>query len=196
MTTFLRSMFVFALCGVGAGCVGPNANLQPAKPSDCNARTEVQPYTALGVRGPMARLGRTTVQSYRWTPQVTRIAPCSVLNIKKEIGLQRERGAQGLLTEVREFYAEDGTLIVRNSEDVTAQLARSGRYAGSVSLPIPASAPTGHYRIVSKLILERGKKPQLLARAIVNFQVATREDAAPRPPARTRRPQVLKNGIP
>lgn len=195
MAPFLRSMFVFILCG--AGCVGPNANVPPAKPGDCNARTEAQPYTALGVRRPMAKLGRTTVQTYRWTANAARIAPCSVLLVKKEIGLQRERGAQGVLKEVREFYAEDGTLIVRNTEDVTKQLARSGQYAGSVSLPIPASAPAGHYRIVSKLILEMGERSKLLARAIVNFQVAAREDVAPRPmTTRSPPPRVLKNGVP
>ncbi len=198
----IRAVWLLSLVAVlSLGCAGTGGgtnNGATPKGGACKPRGETQAYTALAISAPMAKITRATVSSYRWTADSVQLTPCSLLGIKKELTLQREAKPQGVLKEVREFYAQDGTLIVRNSEDVTKQLTRSGQYAGRVTLPIPGTAPPGHYRIVSRLMLEHGDKVIPLAQATINFEVVADESA---PRSRTvgmnsGRARVLKNGVP
>ena len=102
-----------------------------------------------------------------------RVSACSHLHIHKELFLERNPKRGMVLEQVREFYTSAGQLIATKREDVTAQLTRSGHYFSTVPLPIPAGAPPGEYRIVSKLVLQpkRGGRKATLASATTTFEV-------------------------
>jgi len=73
-----------------------------------------------------------------------------------------------VITEVREMYAEDGTLIIPASQDITEQVRKSGHYLATTPLPIPKTAPPGKYKVISKLLFERRgdrRPPVQIARA-------------------------------
>ena len=73
-----------------------------------------------------------------------------------------------MLNEMREFYAEDGTLIATSTQDISEQVKKSGAYIATTPLPIPKSAPPGKYKIVNKLLFERRgdrRAPVPIARA-------------------------------
>jgi hypothetical protein len=93
--------------------------------------------------------------------------PCTSLTLYKDVVIQRSDDADVNLSEVREFYAEDGTLITSSTQDLSDQIKRSGTYVATTPLPVPKSAPPGKYKIVSKLLYERrgsGRSPLLVAR--------------------------------
>jgi len=81
--------------------------------------------------------------------------PCSDTVLYKDVVIQRSGGDDTVLNEIREFYAEDGTLITSNTQDVTGQIRQSGSYVATTPLPIPRKAPPGKYRIVSRLMFEK-----------------------------------------
>lgn len=146
-------------------------------PTDCSAQRPVATPYARQATG-FLRLGQlpkgasVVVRDYRLRVAREAVAPCGQLQLRKEVALVRAPKGALVLKEVREFYAEDGTLIVRAIEDVSAQLSDTGAYGGGLSLPIPARAPAGDYRIVNKLLWEGGKgKPVLLSEAVVKFRV-------------------------
>ncbi len=99
--------------------------------------------------------------------------PCSHLVMKKTLFLHRTAGQDLVFVEVREFYAADsGVRITENSENLTEQFRTSMYYTAEVPLPIPAQAPPGRYRIVSKLLLRQGRRQHvLLAEASAEFRV-------------------------
>jgi hypothetical protein len=123
-------------------------------------------YSAL----PKARLAAAPL--YRIDVDTHALRPCTHLQLSKELYLQRSNGEM-VIEETREFYAEDGTRIATKTETLGAQLRHTGFYRATVALPIPASAPGGRYRVVSKLMLRT--KPaataQLLAEAETRFEV-------------------------
>ncbi|MDH4134546.1 MAG: hypothetical protein OEV31_07125, partial [Gammaproteobacteria bacterium] len=83
-----------------------------------------------------------------------------------------------ILTEIREFYAEDGSMITTSSQDITDQVKHSGNYVATTPLPIPKAAPPGKYRIVSKLVFDRrgkGRSPVPIARSEGFFFIVPRE---------------------
>ncbi len=102
---------------------------------------------------------------------------CNHLKLHKEIHIQRRAGGKLLLEETREFYTINGALIATRTESIGHQLHRSGFYAGSALLPIPAKAPSGRYRVVSKLMLRNADKSKatVLAKTSASFQVIARE---------------------
>ncbi len=125
-----------------------------------------------------ARLGRRVyarATRYVMTTDRKKTNPCDALTVNKELALLRRDDPRFLFTEINEYYAADGTLITRNTQEVTGQLSRSGRYIASDRLPIPAEAPAGRYRIVSKLILTRkgSKKMFLLAKSNMSFEIVS-----------------------
>lgn len=173
-------------------------------PRDCHsAKIDPAPYTASVAPAKtetMPKGARIAVRAYKVSSDSTRVAPCSQIELRKEVTLQRDSEARLTIKEAREFYAEDGTLIVRAVDDVSHQLARSGTYAARLALPIPLQAPPGQYRIVNKLLLETDtQKSTLLASAGVTFSVvAAAPVQTPRPAASApvRRPVNLKNPLP
>lgn len=121
------------------------------------------------------------VPVYKMVFDGDKIQPCSDLSIRKEIVVQRGDQLDLIFKEIREFYAQGGTLITTNAEDISDQLTASGTYQAVTPLPIPRSAPPGKYRIVSRLTVETkaGKKPQQLAKVEGLFYVV-----APAPSAK------------
>ncbi len=94
--------------------------------------------------------------------------PCTTLTLHKDVVIQRSDETNVMLNEIREFYAEDGTLIATSTQDISEQVKRSGAYIATTPLPIPKSAPPGKYKIVNKLLFERRgdrRAPVLIARA-------------------------------
>jgi hypothetical protein len=100
------------------------------------------------------------------------VAACNHLMIRKELYLQRTTKSGLRFQETREFYSGDGTLIAVKNEALETQLPATGYYLASVPLPIPPNAPTGNYRVVSKLLLQGSDgKALLLATTSASFQV-------------------------
>lgn len=144
-----------------AGCDGQTASRTPYAPAPAAAQYDVYLSAARPVR----------VQVYRMHANRYRTRTCGHVELLHDLVLAR-RG-EVVLREVREYYADDGTLIASNSEDVSRQLPTSGRYTRSTKLPIPAAAPPGRYRVVSKMLAKRpgdGRFVQL-GRAATSFYV-------------------------
>lgn len=173
-STIRRGVIAMALLLPGlAACVAPAEKA----PADCSAqRPLATPYarqaTGFLRLGQLPKGARVVVRDYQLRLDRGTVVPCGELHLRKEVALLRAPRSALVLKEVREFYAEDGTLIVRASEDVSAQLRATGAYGGGLSLPIPARAPAGNYRIVNKLFWEGAKgKPVLLSEAVAKFRV-------------------------
>lgn len=81
--------------------------------------------------------------------------PCTTVTLHKDVVILRSSGNDVTLSEIREFYAEDGTLITSSTQNITDQVKHSGIYIATTPLPIPRNAPPGKYKIVSKLQAER-----------------------------------------
>lgn len=142
----------------------------------CDARTvSSSPYElapAAARHEPVLSPGRPVrVQVYRMRANRYRTQACGNVALLYEVVLARQGAV--VLREVREYYADDGTLIASKSEDVTDQLGASGRYTRATTLPIPAAAPVGRYRVVSKLLAKKRGNNQFvqLGRAATSFYV-------------------------
>lgn len=119
------------------------------------AREKYKPLPAKGVYA-IARL-------YAIEPDMAEARPCSNLTIKKRLFLQRRDDSDFVLSEISEFYAEDGTLITTNSQVITEQIQRTGYYMAHDPLPIPEEAPPGRYQLVIKIVLtKKGRKTAFL----------------------------------
>lgn len=154
-----RTFYLWPLIGMlglsGCASTAKNTNFGCAQAPE-RVATPYTPSKALPAQyEPLPASLAAVTRSYRLQVATPQIMPCTSLKLHKEIFLQRRPDPALVLKEVREFYAQDGTLIARHSEDVSRQLQQSGAYSASVSLPIPAAAPSGTYRIVSKLLLQR-----------------------------------------
>jgi len=81
--------------------------------------------------------------------------PCTIISIRKEVVILRSLDRNLNFSETRKFFAEDGTLITSTTQNITDQVARSGKYIATTPLPIPRNAPPGKYKIVSELQADR-----------------------------------------
>lgn len=117
------------------------------------------------------------VRLYRMQIDPPAIKTCHHLMIHTEIYLQRIADKKLVLEEVRKFYSGDGILIATKTDPIGDRLRTTGYYTGNTPLPIPENAPSGEYRIVSKLVLKRKNKSQgiLLAKSSASFQVISRQ---------------------
>lgn len=138
------------------------------KYSEEQTRVAQQKYTSLPDKGVYA-----IVRLYELAPEAGETRPCRNLSINKRLFLQRKDDPEFVLRERSEFYAEDGTLIASNTQDLTEQLRRSGYYVASDALPIPEDAPPGSYRLVTKLLLsKKGRRAVfLLASTEIRYQI-------------------------
>lgn len=115
---------------------------------------------------PAGSIAQVPTYKIRFKPGFTK--PCTTLTLHKDVVIQRSDEDNVLLNEIREFYAEDGTLIATSTQDISEQVKRSGTYIATTPLPIPKSAPPGKYKIVNKLLFERRgdrRAPVSIARA-------------------------------
>lgn len=111
---------------------------------------------------------------YRLRAAQSRVQHCTALTIRKELWIERQDSSLSL-SETREFFAEDGTLIARTTDDVSAQLPRTGGYEAKLEVPVPSGAPAGRYRLVSRLFAPglRGRAAAL-AQSDIEFVVEPR----------------------
>ncbi len=125
-------------------------------------------YKPMPKKGVYAR-----VPLYEIASEPGSIAPCKNLAIRKRLFLQRKDDADYVFLEINEFYADDGTLIVTNIQNLTGQLRQTGYYVAADPLSIPEDAPPGQYQLVSKLLLlKKGRKASfLLASATARYEI-------------------------
>jgi len=141
-------------------------SVRGTKPITSYTPAEPKPNAAAPYTMPSGSNAQVSTYKLTFRPGFTK--PCSSITLHKDVVIQRSDDAQVVLNEVREFYAEDGTLIATVTQDVSAQVKKSGAYIAVTSLPIPKSAPPGKYKIVNKLLFERrgDRRPAaLIARA-------------------------------
>lgn len=170
------SPMVIALLFVGAfGCShDPGMNRGAADDTGCNGQTASHSSyvpTAIQQQIDLPSARSVHVQSYRLHADRYRVRACGRITLFYEVVLARQ--GEAVLREVREYYADDGTLIASSSEDVSRQLPTSGRYTRSTILPIPAAAPAGRYRVVSRLLVKKSRAARFvqLARAATTFYI-------------------------
>lgn len=148
------------------GCDVHEQNARTTKSITTYRPAPARPNAAPAYSLPAGSVPQVTTYKLTFRPGFTK--PCTTVTLRKEVVIQRSDEAQVVLNEIREFYAEDGTLIASATQDVTEQVVRSGAYTATTPLPIPKIAPPGKYKIVSKLMFERRgeRKPaSLVARA-------------------------------
>jgi hypothetical protein len=171
----LVSVFLLGLVGCASFYEGDCTRFEQLR-----RQTDYSTHYRYEARSSGARLGelpplppgqRAAAPLYRLALDRREARPCSHLVMEKALFLHRTAGQDLAFEELREFYAENGARITTNREDLTKQFPTSGYYAAEVKLPIPAKAPPGRYRIVSKLVLRQGRHQQVLAEASTDFRV-------------------------
>ena len=182
-TTLARSLPLLTALALLAGCAGTSD-------SACERHEErtrgTKPQTTYKLIAPKS--GEAAVRTL--PPGNVALAPtyriqfkppyseqCRTITLYKDVVIQRSNDRDVEFSEVREFYAEDGTLITSYTQDITAQVPRSGKYVATTPLPIPKNAPPGRYKIVNKLLYERpttGRSPVQIARAEGTFFIVPR----------------------
>lgn len=149
------------------------------RPTDCKSAkvtsTAYQPNPRIKSTALAPSRHGVTVPVYRLRAAQGRVQHCTALTIRKELWIERQ-DAPLSLNETREFFAEDGTLIARTTDDVSAQLPRTGGYEAKLEVPVPSGAPAGRYRLVSRLVAAglRGRAATL-AQSDIEFVVEPRQ---------------------
>ncbi len=121
---------------------------------------------------PAGSVAQAPIYKITFKPGFTK--PCTTLTLHKDVTIERSNEANVILNEIREFYAENGTLITTATQDISDQVRKSGTYVATTPLPIPKSAPPGKYKIISKLMFERHgnrRPPILISRAEGAFYI-------------------------
>lgn len=151
------------------------ASTTQTSPACAAAKAKVVSYYTPVRRLPLAPTSTPgLVRVYRSQATTTQVSRCANLLLSQEVVLEQVPDAGALLKEIREFYAGDGTLVARQRQDVTAQLQGPGTYRNAISVPIPADAPLGHYRIVSTLQLEPPRSSVVtLGKSEVRFEIVS-----------------------
>ncbi|GMQ90255.1 MAG: hypothetical protein BMS9Abin10_0610 [Gammaproteobacteria bacterium] len=113
------------------------------------------------------------VRLYEIAPEATTTKPCKNLALTKRLFLQRIDDPTFVFREVIKFYADDGTLVATNIQDISEQLSRTGYYMAANPLPIPEDAPPGRYQLVSELVLTKKGRSRtfLLATARTEYEI-------------------------
>ncbi len=173
--TIRRStLCVIMLTAVLGGCASMDqyscdmheTRMRGVKPQTTYQVVEPKPGQSVPRALPSGSVAQATTYSMSFKPGFTK--PCSTLMLNKDVVLLRSDDPDVVITEVREMYAEDGTLIIPASQDITEQVRKSGQYLATTPLPIPKTAPPGKYKVVSKLLFERRgdrRPPVQIARA-------------------------------
>ena len=127
---------------------------------------------------PLGRRVYARALKYRVRVATPAVPACEDLTVVKEVILQRRDDPKFRFTEINEYYTGAGELIATRTQDLTAHLGASGRYTARDRLPVPAAAPPGRYRMVSKLILTRegSKRAYLLSRDSARFRILPRQE--------------------
>lgn len=165
----IRLAAIVATLQLGACAVAPG------RPETCDtAGAERPPYTLLAGSAPRTSAAAAVsphIARYRLTLDERHVSPCAALRLHKELTLLAPARPRPSIWEIQDFFAGNGTFIARHTEDVSEQLTQSGRYARDIVLPVPASTPSGRYRIVSRLIVKENGRESPLASAATEFRV-------------------------
>lgn len=147
------------------GCDMHESRTRDAKPVTTYQALPPKPGLNAPRTLPAGSLPQAPVYSMRFKPGFTK--PCTTVTLYKDVVILRSAANGISLNEIREFYAEDGTLITSATQNITDQVRHSGNYLATTPLPIPRNAPPGKYKIVSKLQAERrgDRRPIPVARA-------------------------------
>jgi hypothetical protein len=135
------------------GCDMHETQTRGTKPQTTYELTEAKPGQPPARMLPAGSVPQVPVFSISFKPGYTK--PCTTLTLHKNVVLMRSNDRDVVITEVREMYADDGTLIIPASQDITEQVMRSGHYLATTELPIPRNAPPGKYKVINKLIYEK-----------------------------------------
>jgi hypothetical protein len=144
-----------------SGCAGMDEFSCNLHESQTRGTKPVTTYTLAGSKAgdaasralPAGSIAQVTTYKLTFRPGYTK--PCTTLTLQKDVVILRSNETTVVLNEVREFYAEDGTLIASTTQDISEQVKASGSYIATTPLPIPKTAPPGKYKIVNKLLYER-----------------------------------------
>ena len=179
-----RSRSLLLLIGaVLAGCA-----VEPERAVRCDASAPERPayewVAATTAHASPATSGMLRVIRYRLTIPDKTVVPCDEVRLQKELTVATPPEARAGVWEIQDLFAGNGTFIVRRSEDVSSQLARSGRYRRTIVLPVPATTPAGRYRVVTRLVVKQNGRELPLANATAEFRVrapsSTSGNRAPR----------------
>ena len=184
MTRFCRfSTLSIALLAAGGcattqeqDCARHEQEVRETKPATIYRIVEPKPNQPAWRTLPSGSTAQVSTYKLSFRPPYT--TTCHTIALHKDVVIQRSSDADVILTEIREFYADDGSLITTSSEDITDQVKRSGNYVATTPLPIPKAAPPGKYRIVNKLVFDRrgkGRAPVPIARGEGYFYIVPRE---------------------
>jgi hypothetical protein len=162
IVTLRRSaLLTILLAALLGGCAGMNEFSCDMHETQARGTKPVTTYTPAATKAGEAAFRAlpagsvTQVPTYKLTFKPGFTKPCSTLTLHKDVVILRSNDVNVALNEVREFYAEDGTLIATATQDISEQVKASGSYVATTPLPIPKSAPPGKYKIVNKLLYER-----------------------------------------
>lgn len=179
----LSGFFTVALLALGGcattleqDCARHEQEVRETKPVTTYRFVEPKPNQPAGRTLPAGSTAQVSTYKLSFKPPYT--TTCHTITLRKDVTIQRSNDPDVVLTEIREFYADDGSLITTSSENITDQVKRSGNYAASTPLPVPKAAPPGKYRIVNKLIFDRrgkGRAPVTIARGEGFFFIVPRE---------------------
>ena len=151
------------------GCVPLKSPLHTA-PGICAVGTAWSTaYASAHLLGSLAP-SHLRILAYRISVSPSTGKRCGSLILIKRLTLLRGTGDLHIV-EVRDFYTH-GQLVAEHRAFVGHELPDSGAYQARLTLPIPASAPFGHYRVVSLLYARWGQGPaQLIARTQTLFAI-------------------------
>jgi hypothetical protein len=146
-------------------CEMHEQQMRETKPITTYRVVNLKPGQAAPRALPAGSLPQAPTYHLTFKPGFTK--PCTTITLHKDVVILRSNDNNVTLSEVREFYAEDGTLITTTTQNISDQVKRSGTYLATTPLPIPRNAPPGKYKIVSKLLAERrgDRRPTPVARA-------------------------------
>lgn len=180
----LRSVLLVLIAALLGGCASMEEYSCDMREQQTRGEKPVTTYRLVALKPdqpaarvlPAGSVAQVPTYTMSFKPGFTK--PCTTLSLYKNVVIYRSNDADVALSEIREFYAEDGTLIASNTQDITAQVKTSGTYIATTPLPVPKSAPPGKYKIVSKLLFERRheRRPAVqIARAEGFFYIIPRQ---------------------
>lgn len=142
----------------------------PAPPLACRIGTTWS--TTYASSQTLATLGpdQIRVLSYHVVARPSTGRRCGTVTLVKSLTVLRGPGALHII-ELRHFYTR-GRLVAVHRSRIGHELTLSGHYRARVTLPVPASAPLGSYRVVSDLYARWGTAtPTLIAQTTTHFTI-------------------------
>jgi len=151
--TLLLSLLAGCATTNDFGCDMHESRMREAKPVTTYQAVSPKPGQLAPRVLPAGSAPQAPTYTMTFKPGFTK--PCTTVTLRKDVVILKSSDNDVTFSEIREFYAEDGTLITTSTQNITEQVKHSGIYIATTPLPIPRNAPPGKYKIVSKLQAER-----------------------------------------